>query len=316
MGPTASGKTDLALALAQETSLPYKAVRLISVDSAMIYRDMSIGTAKPTPEQNSIAPHQLIDLHDPSESYNVANFCRDAENEIRIAHEAGALPVLVGGTMMYFNALLFGLADMPAIDETVRKAIADEAREYGWPHMHQQLLAIDPGYGRMLHQNHSQRIARALEVYRASGKTMSQLRAHQHSQQQSRMSVLDRWHVIQVALMPDSREHLHERIHCRFQAMLKQGFVEEVEALRARGDLTLDMPSMRCVGYRQIWLYLEKSHPGVDYNQMQAQVEAATRQLAKRQLTWLKNWKDVYKLTSDWTDPQKNLQDLLKLLQI
>lgn len=286
MGPTASGKTDLAIALSER--LP---VHLISVDSALIYRQMNIGTAKPSAQELQKAPHALIDICDPAEHYSAADFCRDALNEIELAHRAGKTPLLVGGTMMYFNALLQGLADMPATDESTRQAIDAEGREKGWPAMHAQLMQVDPEYAQQIHPNHSQRIARGLAVYRLSGKTMTAYRKEQATGQSSTGdSLQSRYTVEQLALMPMDRAWLHERIALRYHMMLEQGFVDEVRQLYQRGDLTLDMPSMRSVGYRQVWQYLAGEY---DEKTMIDKGIVATRQLAKRQMTWLRGWDNL-----------------------
>jgi tRNA dimethylallyltransferase len=285
MGPTASGKTDLAIALSQQ-----RAVDVISVDSALIYRGMDIGTAKPTAEESSLAPHALIDICDPAESYSVADFCRDAQVEIDKSHQAGRTPVLVGGTMMYFNALLKGLADMPATDVATRAAIEEEAIVKGWPLLHQELAAVDPESASQIHPNHSQRIARALAVYRMSGKPMSVYRAEQHQQSSVNTHFASHYQVAQFALIPQERALLHQRIARRYSMMLEAGFEQEVIQLRKRGDLSLDLPSMRAVGYRQMWEYLESA---CSYDEMVDKGLAATRQLAKRQLTWLRGWEGL-----------------------
>ncbi len=281
MGPTASGKTDLAVALCHQ--LP---VELISVDSALVYRGMDIGTAKPTAEELAAAPHRLIDIRDPSEPYSVADFLADAEREIADIHRAGKIPLLVGGTMLYFRALLDGLAEMPAADADVRAQIEREADEFGWSYIHQQLTAVDPQTAAEIHPNHSQRLSRALEVYRVSGKTMSQLRELQHSQANTG-SIAERYDLCQLAIAPRDRSILHKRIEQRFQIMLKKGLVEEVRALYERGDLHKDLPAIRAVGYRQVWDYFDGLW---DYNEMTERGIIATRQLAKRQFTWLRGW--------------------------
>ena len=288
MGPTASGKTDLAIALSQQ-----RAVDVISVDSALIYRGMDIGTAKPTAQELSLAPHALIDICDPLESYSVADFCRDAQVEIDKSHQAGRTPVLVGGTMMYFNALLKGLADMPATDMATRVAIEEEALIKGWPVLHQELAAVDPESAAQIHPNHSQRIARALAVYRLSGKPMSIYRAEQLEQSTVNASFTSQYRVTQFALIPEERALLHQRIASRYQMMLEAGFEQEVTQLYKRGDLSLDLPSMRAVGYRQMWEYVEQLY---GYEEMIGKGLAATRQLAKRQLTWLRGWEGLHVL--------------------
>lgn len=280
MGPTASGKTDLAMTLRQH--LP---VELISVDSTLVYRGMDIGTAKPTAAELAAAPHKLIDIRDPSEPYSAADFCADAEREIAGIHAQGKIPLLVGGTMLYFKALLDGLAQMPEADATVREHIEREAAEFGWPYVHQQLMLVDPQMAAEIHPNHSQRLSRALEVYRVSGKTMSQLRAAQA--QNYSTPFCERFNVVQIAISPRNRSVLHERIENRFHKMIDAGFIDEVQALYARGDLHVDLPAIRAVGYRQVWDYLEGR---LNYEEMIERGIIATRQLAKRQFTWLRGW--------------------------
>jgi tRNA dimethylallyltransferase len=312
MGPTASGKTDLAIALSQQ-----RAVDVISVDSALIYRGMDIGTAKPTEQELSLAPHALIDICDPLESYSVADFCRDAQVEIDKSHQAGRTPVLVGGTMMYFNALLQGLADMPATDTATRVAIEGEALTKGWPVLHQELAAVDPESAAQIHPNHSQRIARALAVYRLSGKPMSVYRAEQLEQSTVNTGFTGQYRVTQFALIPQERALLHQRIASRYQLMLEAGFEQEVTQLYKRGDLSLELPSMRAVGYRQMWEYVERVY---GYEEMIEKGLAATRQLAKRQLTWLRGWEELHVLevkiepTTLVASPEENIAKVLKYL--
>ncbi|MGH1484872.1 MAG: tRNA (adenosine(37)-N6)-dimethylallyltransferase MiaA [Cellvibrionaceae bacterium] len=317
MGPTASGKTDLAIALTQ-----YLPVDVISVDSAMVYKGMDIGSAKPSSEELAKAPHRLIDICDPVEPYSVADFCDDAETEIQRSIANGRIPLLVGGTMMYFKTLLDGLAEMPATDASVRAAIAEEAERLGWPVLHEQLMAVDPDYARQLHPNHSQRISRALEVYRLSGRTMTSFREEQQASQIDDTRLLaNRFEVIQLALLPSERSVLHTRIEKRFLQMLEQGFVEEVKQLRNRGDLHLDLPSMRSVGYRQVWHYLdalEDVNQDYSYETMVHKGIVATRQLAKRQLTWLRGWSNLHQLPVDESmnggTLQKNVEFILNFL--
>lgn len=310
MGPTASGKTDLAIALAQR--LP---VDIVSVDSALIYRNMDIGTAKPTKEELAQAPHALIDIRDPAQSYSVAEFCEDAIVEIEKSHAQGRIPVLVGGTMMYFNALLQGLADMPLTDEVTRAQITAEANEKGWPALHKELMQIDPETAAQIHPNHSQRIERALAVYRISGKTMTAFRNEQQNNPVNGFA--EKYQLHQFALIPSDRPWLHHRIGQRYQIMLDNGFVQEVEPLFQRGDLHLDLPSMRSVGYRQVWQYLAGDY---DYDAMVEKGMAATRQLAKRQLTWLRGWDSLHvlpveeKTTTLAVNFEKNLDQVLKFV--
>lgn len=278
MGPTASGKTDLAIALRQV--LP---VEIISVDSALVYQGLDIGSAKPSAEEQARAPHRLIDIRDPAEPYSAADFRADALEEMADIVQRGGIPLLVGGTMLYFKALLEGLADMPEANAEVRQTIEAEAREKGWPAIHAQLAAVDPALAASIHPNHSQRIARALEVYRVSGKTMTELR-----QVQNRKSSLhDQYQLVQLAISPRDRSVLHERIAQRFQVMVEQGLIEEVQQLYRRGDLHVDLPAIRAVGYRQVWEYLAGN---LSKAEMLERGIAATRQLAKRQYTWLRGW--------------------------
>lgn len=310
MGPTASGKTDLAIALCEH--LP---VDIISVDSAMVYRGMNIGTAKPDAEVLGKTPHRLIDIREPSDSYSVADFCEDATREIKSIHRRGRVPLLVGGTMMYFNALRSGLADMPAASKEIRAAIEAEAKVHGWPAIHRQLMAVDPESAMQLHPNHSQRITRALEVYRQSGKTITRWRQEQDRKQ----SLANRFNVIQIALLPENRQHLHRRIEQRFQNMLERGFLDEVRELRRRSDVHMNLPSMRCVGYRQAWQYLddlENQSRSTSDRQLFEKGVAATRQLAKRQTTWLKNWGEFHRITPDFADLKKNLVKMLNFLAL
>lgn len=297
MGPTASGKTDLALALARE--LP---VDIISVDSALIYRGMDIGTAKPSVEEQALAPHYLIDIKDPVEAYSAADFRSDALACIERSYQQGRQPVLVGGTMLYFKALLQGISPLPAADPNIRAELEQEAQKKGWQALHQELSGIDPVSAARIHPNDPQRINRALEVYRISGKTMTELTAQQGAALP--------YPVQQFAIAPTDRAELHQRIALRFQQMLAAGFEQEVQQLRQRGDLHLQLPSMRCVGYRQMWQYLDGE---LNAEQLLEQGIAATRQLAKRQLTWLRGWSDVNWLKTE-AKPSENLQAVLSSL--
>ncbi|MGP1718118.1 MAG: tRNA (adenosine(37)-N6)-dimethylallyltransferase MiaA [Methylophilus sp.] len=289
MGPTASGKTAATIALYQ--ALP---LEIISVDSALVYRSMDIGTAKPDAETLRQAPHHLIDLITPLEQYSAAQFAKDALSLMHAATEKGRVPLLVGGTMLYFNALQHGLSQLPEADQDVRAEIEIEAERVGWPAMHAQLASIDPVVAAKIQPNDAQRIERALEVYRISGQSMSALRA------QSTKHELP-FNILKIALMPSERAVLHQRIADRFQLMLKQGFVEEVQSLLAQyPQLTAENPSMRCVGYRQTLAYLNGD---IDLKTLGEQGVFATRQLAKRQLTWLRGMSDnqvVDCLKPDW----------------
>jgi len=278
MGPTASGKTDIALKLAEEFPLD-----LISVDSALVYRGMDIGTAKPDAATLQRVPHRLIDIRHPEESYSAGEFVRDAHAEIDASYERGRIPLLVGGTMMYFHALTEGIADLPAADAKIRTAIDAEAEATGWAALHAQLAAVDASAAAKINPNDSQRIQRALEVYRVSGKPLSEWQAAAASRERK-----DEF--LKVALVTESRSVLHQRIALRLQYMLESGLVEEVERLMVRPGLTASHPSMRAVGYRQIWSHLEGRDNLEDAKQ---KTLAATRQLAKRQLTWLRSERQV-----------------------
>ena len=277
MGPTASGKTGLALELAKH--IP---AEIISVDSALVYRHMDIGTAKPTPEEMAIAPHWLVDIIEPNEAYSVAEFVKDATRLIGEIHSRGKLPILAGGTIMYFNALINGISPLPKSDTKVRDDIAREAEEKGWQVLHDELAVIDPVAAARIHPNDPQRLTRALEVYRSSGQTLT------HWQQQA--TTRCPYNIEQFAIAPQDRAVLHDRIAQRFDLMLEQGLVAEVEKLYQRGDLNEDMPSIRSVGYRQVWQYLNGE---LSYADMRDRGIIATRQLAKRQLTWLRGWSEL-----------------------
>lgn len=306
MGPTAAGKTDLALELAR--SLPCE---LISVDSALIYRGMDIGTAKPEKSVLAEFPHRLIDIRDPLEAYSAAEFRADALAAMAEITSRGKIPLLVGGTMLYYKALLEGLADMPSADEGVRREIEAQAAAQGWAAVHAELARVDPQSAARIHPNDPQRLTRALEVWRVSGLSMSE---HRLRQQQN--AGLDTpgggqfpYTVAQLAIAPLERQVLHERIARRFQLMLEQGFIEEVETLRRRGDLHAALPSIRAVGYRQAWDYLDGR---LTHDEMVERGIIATRQLAKRQFTWLRGWSDVHWLDSLAGD---NLSRALKYLE-
>ncbi|GAB6043921.1 tRNA (adenosine(37)-N6)-dimethylallyltransferase MiaA [Endothiovibrio diazotrophicus] len=283
MGPTASGKTDLAVALARE--LPCE---LISVDSALVYRGMDIGTAKPESAVLAEAPHRLIDILDPAEAYSAARFRDDALREMTGITAAGRIPLLVGGTMLYYRALTEGLSAMPSADPAVRERLDAEERSVGLAELHRRLAAVDSASGERIHPNDPQRIKRALELIELTGRTPSELYAEQRTNRPPY-----RW--LRAALTPADRGVLHQRIERRFDLMLEQGFVEEVEGLRARGDLSLELPSMRAVGYRQVWEYLDGR---LDRAEMRERGIVATRQLAKRQFTWLRSTP-----ATEWFDP-------------
>lgn len=297
MGPTAAGKTALALDLVEQYDC-----EIISVDSALIYKGMDIGTAKPDADTLAKAPHRLIDLIDPSESYSAAQFRDDALREMAEITAKGKVPLLVGGTMMYFKFLRDGSAKLPQSDEAIRNQLLEEGKRLGWPAMHQRLADVDPESAERLEPMDSQRIQRALEVYMISGKTLTE---HWAEQQETPLP----YHVVNLAICPEERKTLHHRIELRFKQMLEQGFMDEVKALYARGDLHKDMPSIRCVGYRQAWDYLEGEY---DYDRMVEKGIVATRQLAKRQITWLRSWGDLHWLD---TNDENNLQHALKILR-
>ena len=291
LGPTASGKTDLAMRVADQIDS-----RLISVDSALIYRDMNIGTAKPTSEELLQYPHDLVDIIDPTENYSVARFIEDAKANIEKAVAENKLPILVGGTMLYFKGLIDGLSDIPEADMEQRQAIELEAAELGWPAMHAQLAVLDPVAAARIDPNHSQRIGRALEICRSTGLTMTELL--ERSSSKGYTSLGENYDLYQIGLDPRNRADLHSRINHRFELMLDSGFVQEVEKLREEYPLTLDHASMRCVGYRQVWQYLDGEF---DRDELVLRGQAATRQLAKRQLTWMRKWPNLNLLPVEWS---------------
>ena len=294
MGPTASGKTDLAIQLRQQ--LP---VEVISVDSALIYRGMDIGTAKPSKAELALAPHRLIDICDPAESYSAANFRTDALREMQEISAQGKIPLLVGGTMLYYKALLEGLSPLPSADEKVRSEIEAKAALIGWGELHQELSKIDPISAQRINPNDSQRINRALEVFYLTGKTLTELTA-----QKGEALPYD---ILQFAIAPEQREVLHLRIEQRFHKMIELGFQQEVEKLYRRPDLNENLPSIRCVGYRQMWEYLRGDY---DHDEMVFRGICATRQLAKRQITWLRGWTSPIQ----WLDSLQPAQALEKVL--
>lgn len=277
LGPTASGKTAAALALAQDTPL-----EIISVDSALVYREMDIGTAKPSAAELAAVPHHLIDIIDPRDAYSAAQFREDTLRLVDEIAARGRRPLLVGGTMLYYKALTQGLSPLPSANADVRAQLDDDAAREGWPAMHARLASVDPVTAARLAPNDAQRIQRALEIFVLSGKPMSQWLA-----EEARAPAAPTPHTfVPVALEPSDRAVLHARIAERFRLMLAAGFIEEVEHLRARGDLDPSLPSMRCVGYRQVWEYLDGE---IDYDTMRDKGIFATRQLCKRQLTWLRS---------------------------
>lgn len=297
MGPTAAGKTALALEL--HDTFP---VEIISVDSSQVYRGMDIGTAKPTREEQARAPHRLIDIRDPAESYSAAEFRVDALREMEVITRAGKIPLLVGGTMFYFHALEFGLSDLPSADPEVRERLNAEAAQKGWEELHRRLQSVDPESAQRIHPNDTQRIQRALEIHELTGQSLSDLSL-------TGQRVALPYRPTRLALWPQDRKQLHARIERRFQAMLEQGFIQEVEKLYARGDLKPTMPSVRMVGYRQIWDYLTGK---VNYSEMTEQALAATRQFAKRQITWLRSYPDIHVLDSAVSLPVGECADYLR----
>ncbi len=280
IGPTASGKTGLAMKL-----LKHFPLELISVDSALVYKDMDIGTAKPTAMELEQAPHRLISFLDPSQSYSAAEFRKDALCEMQEITEKGKIPVLVGGTMLYFRALENGLAKLPTANPEIRKRLSDEATEKGWDVLHQRLLGIDPESGARIHPNDQQRIQRALEVYEITGEPLTEL---------FKKASLDAfpYRLLKIALIPESREWIRDLAEIRFKLMIEKGFIDEVKSLHARGDLSADLPAIRAVGYRQVWDYLEGK---LDKDEMIERAVIATRQLAKRQMTWMRSEPNITK---------------------
>lgn len=298
MGPTASGKTQLAIDLVERG--PFE---IISVDSSLVYRGMNIGSAKPDAETLARIPHRLIDIREPSEPYSAADFREDALREMAAITAAGNVPLLVGGTMLYFKILLEGLADMPEADPQVRAKLEAEAAEKGWPALHARLAEVDPLTANRLKPNDSQRLQRALEVWEVTGKPMSQWHAEQGESQQPP------YHFVQLAIAPADRAILHQRIEKRFDQMLDEGLLEEVKGLMARPELHANLPAIRAVGYAQAWAHLAGEY---DYAEMRLRGIYATRQLAKRQFTWLRRF------PAEWHDgSQPGLADtLLKKWQL
>lgn len=308
MGPTASGKTDLAMYLYDQFPC-----ELVSVDSVLVYRGMDIGSAKPDAQTLQRYPHHLIDMLDPAEPYSAARFRDDALALIQDITARGRVPLLVGGTMLYFKALAGGLASMPSADPVVRARIEAMALEQGWPAVHAALAQVDPASAERIHPNDPQRISRAYEVFLGSGITLTQWHERQHAEKaadQTPGSGVLPYTVRYLAVAPRERSVLHERIAERFSLMLQQGLISEVEALHARGDLDVSMPSIRAVGYRQVWDYLEGR---LSYEQMHERGVIATRQLAKRQFTWLRGWNEPIEWL-DSLDP-KRFERALKVLQ-
>jgi tRNA dimethylallyltransferase len=293
MGPTASGKTAAALAIAQQVPC-----EIISVDSALVYRGMDIGTAKPSKEELAAVPHHLIDIIDPLDSYSVAQFRTDTLRLVAEISARGKVALLVGGTMLYYKGLADGLDDLPGADAAVRARLDQEASRIGWPAMHARLAQLDPATAARLKPNDSQRVQRALEIHALSGKPMSELLAQREKEELP-------FDLVSFALEPSDRAWLHQRIARRFDIMLDSGFLDEVTALRARGDLHPGLPSIRCVGYRQAWEYLDGA---IDYAAMRETGIIATRQLCKRQLTWLRSMPDRIVVDCCAPDAARQLQ--------
>ncbi|MDF1582901.1 MAG: tRNA (adenosine(37)-N6)-dimethylallyltransferase MiaA [Methyloprofundus sp.] len=297
MGPTASGKTALAVQLAQQLN-----AEIISVDSALVFKGMDIGTAKPTLEERAGIPHHLIDILDPAQSFSTGAFRRQALALMADITARGKLPLLVGGTMLYFNALFHGLAQLPSADEALRAQLDAQAQALGKEAMHAKLRLVDPVAAARIHPNDPQRVQRALEVYELTGKSMTQLHAEAHAEEIP-------YQKIKLIIAPRDRAILHEKIALRFKHMLQQGLVAEVEALYQRGDLTVQMPSVRAVGYRQVWSYLDGE---INAQVMQETGIIATRQLAKRQFTWLRREVDAHRF---YSEEQNVLSAVLKSVQ-
>ncbi|MEY4685093.1 MAG: hypothetical protein RLZ25_1552 [Pseudomonadota bacterium] len=288
MGPTASGKTQLAIQLAQRLG-----GEVISVDSALVFRGMDIGTAKPDLSERAGIPHHLIDILDPSERYSTGQFQKDAAKLIIAISQRGKIPILAGGTMLYFHGLLHGISLLPPADPAIRATLEHEARQFGWEALHNRLKTIDPVSANRIHPNDPQRIQRALEIYQLTGRSMTDVIADNPPPPQN-------FDLISLMIAPYDREHLAERIRRRFRTMLDQGLIAEVQALKDRGDLHLDLPSMRAVGYRQVWDYLEGND---SFDDMQDKGITATRQFAKRQMTWLR--KESFQLELKSEDPRR-----------
>ena len=297
MGPTAAGKTDAAMALHERLGH-----ELISVDSAMVYRGMDIGSAKPSASELARAPHHLIDIRDPAEPYSAADFRVDALSLMRQISAAGKVPLLVGGTMLYYKRLVEGVANLPSADPAIRQRLEAQWQNEGLLSLHQRLAEVDALSAQRIHPNDPQRVMRALEVYYASGRPMSELWAEQQPETFP-------WRVLSIALAPSDRSLLHQRIALRFEVMLGEGLINEVAALKKRNDLHLGLPAMKSVGYRQVWEYLEGEY---DYASLVERGVIATRQLAKRQLTWLRSWPEL-----NWVDSQRSdaLDQVLKLVR-
>lgn len=297
MGPTASGKTHLAIELVQR--FPFE---IISVDSALVYRGMNIGTAKPDEKLLTMVPHRLIDIRDPADPYSAAQFREDALREILNIDARGNIPLLVGGTMLYFRALQKGLADMPSANTTIRSELTNEATQKGWAQLHARLKTIDPLAYARIHPNDAQRIQRALEVYMISGKTITEW-------QEGQENGLSGYEIYNLIVAPTKRDILHARIATRFKQMIEDGLIDEVKKLYDRPDLNYNIPAVRSVGYCEVWTYLAGQYT---FEEMQEKAIAATRQLAKRQLTWLRRWPDAVWFDSEANDIVEQVANYLK----
>jgi len=289
LGPTASGKTAAALQLANDLD-----GEIVSVDSSLVYRGMDIGTAKPSVAERAAVPHHLIDICEPTEAYSAARFCDDAKQAIDAIQARGRVPILTGGTMLYFRALEKGLAPLPAADPDVRQALLEEAEQRGWAALHEELTEVDPDSADRIHPNDPQRIQRALEVFELTGEPLTQLQKK-----------------VKFALVPESREWLHKRIARRFQSMLLSGFLDEVKSLRTLEGVEADLPSMRSVGYRQAWRFLDGEH---DEDTFLERGIAATRQLAKRQLTWIRSMQNLHAIPCDSLNETAQVRAILEVL--
>ena len=299
MGPTATGKTDLAIEL-----IKHFPCEIISVDSVLVYRGMNIGSAKPTAEELAIAPHHLIDIREPDETYSAADFRNDCQALMEDITSRGKIPLLVGGTMLYYKALQDGLSPLPSADESIRQKLEADALSLGWEAMHDRLMQVDPVAAERIHKNDPQRIQRALEVYEITGQPMTELWAQQESEKL-------KYNLIKIVLFPEDRQVLHQRIELRFKKMVEQGFIEEVEDLKKYKHVSLDLTSMRAVGYRQVLEYLDGQY---DYPEMINRGVYATRQLAKRQITWLRKEKDANVYDPATLRVEELLQNLKKSL--
>lgn len=288
MGPTATGKTELAIELAGQLSAD-----IVSVDSVMVYRGMDIGSAKPDLATQKIAPHRLIDIRDPADPYSAAQFRDDALQQIEAIHAAGRLPLLVGGTMLYYRALLQGLSPLPAANPGLRARLLTEAEAKGWGALHERLQKIDPDAAARIHPNDPQRLQRALEVYELTGQSLSAL------QKRNETGIDKKYQIFKYVLMPEDRKALHARIAERLQNMLRQGLIAEVQGLYQRGDLSEDLPAIRAVGYRQVWQFIDGK---LEQEQLLEKAVVATRQLAKRQITWLRSEADTVQLNPQRID--------------